>query len=298
MNLHALRLFYSVAETGSVTQAAKQLSISQPAVTSQIKKLEREIDCTLFVPKGRGILLTQSGAELAKQAKRLFSLEKEIESYVEQIREGSIGKLRIASTFLPANYLLPRWLSRFKQQFPKTEVEITTTNFQKACEQLINYEADIGLIGGTTEFGPFLKGTLLLEDDMLFVVNQKHKFASKHVALEEIVKEPFVFREEGSFSREKLISLCNLHNAGKPNMGVQINGLNETIRTVMEGYGVTFVSALEVNEYIARGDIAKVHVDKAVIKNPISLCVRTEDHLSPSALNFIQMIDSTDEYPL
>jgi len=81
MNLHALRLFYSVAETGSVTQAAKQLNISQPAVTSQIKKLEREIDCTLFVPKGRGILLTQSGAELAKQAKRLFSLEKEIESY-------------------------------------------------------------------------------------------------------------------------------------------------------------------------------------------------------------------------
>ena len=64
MNLHALRLFYSVAETGSVTQAAKQLNISQPAVTSQIKKLEREIDCTLFVPKGRGILLTQSGAPL------------------------------------------------------------------------------------------------------------------------------------------------------------------------------------------------------------------------------------------
>ena len=135
MNLHALRLFYSVAETGSVTQAAKQLSISQPAVTSQIKKLEREIDCTLFVPKGRGILLTQSGAELAKLAKRLFSLEKEIESYVEQLREGSIGKLRIASTFLPANYLLPRWLSRFKQQFPKTEVEIQCSASHLASPQ-------------------------------------------------------------------------------------------------------------------------------------------------------------------
>ncbi|MFV5338468.1 LysR family transcriptional regulator, partial [Bacillus paralicheniformis] len=163
MNLHALRLFYSVAETGSVTQAAKQLNISQPAVTSQIKKLEREIDCTLFVPKGRGILLTQSGAELAKQAKRLFSLEKEIELYVEQLREGSIGKLRIAATFLPANYLLPRWLSRYKKLYPGTDVEISTINYQKAIDQLVNYEADIGFIGGITEFSPLLKGELLFE---------------------------------------------------------------------------------------------------------------------------------------
>ncbi|MBZ5216544.1 LysR family transcriptional regulator [Bacillus paralicheniformis] len=297
MNLHALRLFYSVAETGSVTQAAKQLNISQPAVTSQIKKLEREIDCTLFVPKGRGILLTQSGAELAKQAKRLFSLEKEIELYVEQLREGSIGKLRIAATFLPANYLLPRWLSRYKQQFPKTEVEITTTNFQKACEQLINYEADIGLIGGTTEFDPFIKGTLLLEDDMLFVVNKNHRLASQYTTLEEVVKEPFIFREEGSLSREKLISLCTLHHVDKPRIGIQINGLNETIRTVMEGYGVAFTSSLEVNEYIDRGDIARVHVEQVDLKNPISLCIRRDDHLAPSASNFIQMIQTASYRP-
>ncbi|MFO6497059.1 MULTISPECIES: LysR family transcriptional regulator [unclassified Bacillus (in: firmicutes)] len=297
MNLHALRLFYTVAETGSVTQAAKQLNISQPAVTSQIKNLERDIDCTLLVPKGRGILLTQSGAELAKQAKRLFSLEKEIESYVKQLKEGSMGKLRIAATFLPANFLLPRWISQFKQLFPKTEVEITTTNFQKACEQLINYEADIGLIGGTTEFGPFIKGTLLLEDDMLFVVNKDHKLASQHTTLEEVVKEPFVFREEGSFSREKLISLCTLHHVDKPKIGVQINGLNETIRTVMEGYGVMFASALEVNEYMDRGDIATVHVEKINLKNPISLCMRREDYLSASAINFMQMMKTAPYTP-
>ncbi|MEK5499681.1 LysR family transcriptional regulator [Bacillus sp. FSL M8-0168] len=291
MNLHALRLFYTVAENGSVTGAANELKISQPAVTAQIKKLERDINCTLLVSKGRGILLTPTGVELAKQAKRLFSLEEEIESYLDQVKKGAIGKVRIVATYLPANFLLPKWISRFKQLYPETEVEISTMNYQKAIDQLINYEADIGFIGGMTEFSPLIKGRLLFEDDMLFVVNQKHKFASQHVTLEDIVKEPFAFREEGSFSREKLISLCSLHNAGKPNMGVQINGLNETIRTVMEGYGVTFASALEVNEYIARGDIAKIHVDKAVIKNPISLCIRTEDHLSPSALNFIQMID-------
>ncbi|MDI5791196.1 hypothetical protein PO124_30715 [Bacillus licheniformis] len=56
--------------------------------------------------------------------------------------------------------MLPRWLSRFKQQFPKRKLK-SRQRISKACEQLINYEADIGLIGGTTEFGPFLKGTLL-----------------------------------------------------------------------------------------------------------------------------------------
>ncbi|TKG98065.1 LysR family transcriptional regulator, partial [Peribacillus simplex] len=80
-----------------------------------------------------------------------------------------------------------------------------------------------------------------------------HKFTSKNTTLTEIVREPFVFQEKGSSLREKLVSLCKIYNVNKPIVGLQINGFNETIRTVIEGNGVTFVSSLEVNEYIARG---------------------------------------------
>ncbi|KGR76377.1 LysR family transcriptional regulator [Ureibacillus sinduriensis] len=290
MNLHALRLFHIVAEKGNVTRAAEELNISQPAVTAQIKKLEQEIGIILLAPRGRGILLTEAGIQLAKHTKRLFSLEAEIESYIEQYKNGSIGKLRIVATYLPANFLLPKWLARYKQRYPDVEVELTTTNSLKAIDQLINYQAEIAFIGGRRESHPLINRRELFEDEMWFVVHKNHKFASNKVTLAQIVREPFVFREEGSSVREKLVSLCKINNVNQPTVGLQINGLNETIRAVMEGYGVTFVSSLEVKEYIACGDVAKVNVDGIELKNPISICTRKGDGLSMPAHHVIQMV--------
>lgn len=290
MNLHALRLFHIVAEKGNVTRAAEELNISQPAVTAQIKKLEQDIGLILLAPKGRGILLTEAGIQLAKHTKRLFSLEAEIEAYIEQYKTGSVGKLRIVATYLPANFLLPKWLARYKQRYPDVEVELTTTNSLKAIDQLINYQAEIAFIGGRREFHPLINRRELFEDEMWFVVHKNYKFASKKVTLAQIVQEPFVFREEGSSVREKLVSLCKINNVNQPTVGLQINGLNETIRAVMEGYGVTFVSSLEVKEYIARGDVGKVNVDGIELKNPISICTRKEDGLSMPANHLIQMV--------
>lgn len=91
MNLHALRLFYYVAETGSVTKAAARLNISQPAVTSQIKKFEKDLGLPLFNPSGRGISLTSFGTELAKQAGNLFTYEEQMDEFVEDYRQGKKG---------------------------------------------------------------------------------------------------------------------------------------------------------------------------------------------------------------
>lgn len=76
MNLHGLRLFYEVAKQKSVTQAAKELSISQPSVTAQIKKFQQEEHVVLFIPDGRGIQLTPIGQELYLEAEKLFAIEK------------------------------------------------------------------------------------------------------------------------------------------------------------------------------------------------------------------------------
>ena len=91
MNLHALRLFHVIATTGSVTRAAELLNISQPAITAQVKKFEKELSLTLFKPQGRGIGLTQAGAELLPLAKRLFSVEQQIEQFCRDYRSGSRG---------------------------------------------------------------------------------------------------------------------------------------------------------------------------------------------------------------
>lgn len=87
MNLHALRLFYMVAKVGSVTVAAQQLKISQPAITAQIKKFEKENGVILFLPKGRGIYLSEIGEQLVKEADAIFKIEDRIETIIDNYKQ-------------------------------------------------------------------------------------------------------------------------------------------------------------------------------------------------------------------
>ncbi|AZS17837.1 LysR family transcriptional regulator [Paenibacillus lutimineralis] len=291
MNLHALRLFHTVASTGSVTQASKLLNISQPSITAQIKKFEKELQLPLLKPQGRGIALTDVGEELALLAGRLFAVEQQIEQFAEQYRNGTNGSIRIAATYLPAHFLIPAWLAKFKQQYEQVEIMITTTNSSDALKQLLNVEADIAIYGGIDEEYPdTIQKEELFQDELWFVVAPNHCYANQRVTLSEIIKEPFVMREEGSSTRERLLSLCRTYNVPAPTISLQFNGLHEAITAVIAGYGANFVSSLVVRDYVERGELSRVYVEGIQLKNTIAICTRKHEPLSAVAVNFIEVI--------
>jgi len=291
LNLHALRLFHRAAELGSVTKAAQQLNISQPAVTSQIKKLEREIGMTLLSPHGRGVFLTDAGVRLALDAGRLFALEREIEDTLEQYRLGHAGTLKIAATYLPANFLLPRWIARFKRENPQADVRFVTAGSAAVFELLLRYEADIAFIGGSQQDHPLLERSPWQEDEMWFVAHPDHRLADRETTLREIVREPFVFREVGSYSREQLLALCRVRRLPEPGIGLEMNGYNELIRVVADGYGIAFLSALEAREGIERGVLKRIYVQDVHVVNPIGLYTRKEP-LPTHAQRFLEFMSS------
>jgi len=292
LNLHALRLFLKAAELGSVTQAAQELNISQPAVTSQIKKLEKELGLQLLSPLGRGVRLTEVGARLASEAGRLFSLEGRIEAMLEEYRQGQEGTLRIAATYLPANFLLPRPIADFKRGHPTVDVALKTTGSNQIVDLLLRYEADIAFIGGgNRREHADLEGTPWLEDEMWFVVHQEHKLADKSVSLAELAEEPFALRESGSFSREQLFSLFRLRGLQPPRVGLEINGFSELIRVVSDGYGLAFLSALEAREAVERGSLRRIRVEDVRLTNSISLYTRKEP-LPAIAARFLEIFSS------
>jgi len=290
INLHALRLFLRVAELGSVTQAAQTLNVSQPAVTSQIKKLEKELGLQLMSPQGRGVRLTEAGARLAEDAGRLFALERQIETRLEEYRQGRAGTLRIAATYLPANFLLPRAVARFKREHTQADVVFATAGSTRAFELLLRYEADIAFIGGGNRIEhPELESQPWLEDEMWFVVHPKHRLADKKVLLAELAEEPFAMREQGSFSREQLTSLYNLRGLPSPVVGLEMNGFGELIRVVSDGYGIAFLSALEATDEVERGALRRIFVEDSLPTNPIRLYKRKEP-LPALAARFLEMM--------
>ncbi|QGQ94823.1 LysR family transcriptional regulator [Paenibacillus psychroresistens] len=289
MNIHALRIFHHAAKHGSVTSAAKALYISQPAVTIQIKKLEAELNLPLFYLKARRIQLTAAGEMLFTQTKRLFSLEHEIESYIDEYRNGKQGKLRIVATYLPANILLPQWVAEFKRSNENVEIIMTTANSRSAFDQLLNYQAEVAVVGGGWEEAG-IEWHYLFEDELWFIAPKDHKFANQEVSLSQIMKEPFIMREEGSSTRDRLFALCKTFNVSQPKVGLQFTGLNETIRAVIGGYGINLISALAVKEYIVRNEVARVYVKDVLLRRPLAICTRKGEFLSPSAAMFVEMI--------
>lgn len=291
MNLHALRLFHVIASTGSVTRASELLNISQPAITAQIKKFEKELDFALLKPQGRGIALTDAGERLAVLAKRLFAVEQQIEQFAAQRRDGMTGLIRIAATYLPAHFLLPAWIAKFKSHYEQVEMMITTTNSSDALNQLLNIEADLAIYGGLPEEYPdSVQTEELFRDELWFVVAPNHRLAGRSVTLFEMMREPFVMREEGSSTRERLFALCRTYNAPPPKVALQFNGLNEAISAVIAGYGANFVSSLVVREYVERGELCRVMVEGVHLENSIAVCTRKHEPLSAAAENFLAMI--------
>lgn len=298
MNLHALRLFHEIALTGSVTRASEALKISQPAITAQVKKLEKELGLVLLKPQGRGVALTDAGETAALLAKRLFAVEQQIEQYARDYASGLNGRIRVAATYLPAHFLMPAWIAMFKRQYEQVEMNIITTNSSEALGKLLQGEVDLAIYGGLPEDNPDTIGTEhLFRDELWFVVAPGHRYANQSIQLEDMMREPFVMREEGSSTRARLLSLCRTYNAPSPRIALQFNGLHEAIRAVIAGYGANFVSSLAVREHVERGELCRVNVKDVHLENTIAIWTRKNEPLSAAAQHFIDTIRKSPRLP-
>ncbi|MDO5517334.1 MAG: LysR family transcriptional regulator [Clostridium sp.] len=290
MNLHGLRLFYIVAEAGSVTAAAEQLRISQPAITLQIKKFERENNIKLFIPEGRGICLTDIGEQLFKEAKVIFNVETRIESMIDNYLNGKNRTLRIAGNYLASNYLIPKWAAELKKRDEDINIEINTMNTQTAIDKLMSYEADAAIIGSSAvKYTDKINISRIIEDELWFVVSPDNKFAGKSVKLEEIVSEPFIMREKGSHARVLLESICYAKGIRAPKISLEFNGLHETLMASMYGYGVNFCSSIAAGELVEMNRLVRVFVNDVKIKNEIYMCIRKDEELQPIIKEFISL---------
>ncbi len=295
VNLYGLKVFHYVAYMESFTRAAEILFISQPAVTMQVRKLEEELEVKLLEPRGRGVVLTPAGQDIAKIARRLVGIDRDVRRYTAKFKSGEVGKVMIAATYLPANYLLPAVLAESKQLYASLELELITATADKACQLLLNYDVDIAVIGGGAVDQKGLKKRVIRRDPLWFIVPKEHPLADKTVPLRELLKLPFIVREEGCSMREELFALCRANGLQLPDIGIQMSGLNETIRTVMSGYGAILASAMEVMDYVAQGKVARVRVNEAAgLTNQIAVYLREDGDLTPAVDKFYQRICSND----
>lgn len=290
LNLHALRIFTEVANCNSVTKAAQHLLLSQPAVSAQIRNLEIELGVKLITSKGRNIKLTEYGLRLYAQSKRLFACEADIENDLNLLKAGIRGKLRISATNLPSMTLLPNWIVEFLERYDSIQVELRKGNSRNTLDRLLNYECEIAVVaGGWDEFG--IRRKMLLEDKLCFIVANSHPLATQETTLRSLMQYPFVFREEGSSTQKRLVSLCVSESVELPKSVIRVDGLYESIQFVKAGYGAMLVPYLAVEDAVKRGELSIVAVRDVDLRLPIWICLRDNEDVNSVTEHFVSFME-------
>lgn len=238
--LQQLRLFDAVYRNQSYTRAARELFLSQPAVSIQIKRLEEQAGTSLFETVGKKIFPTSAGKAMFEASQDILNRVKLLKNTMEELKGEVTGPLQIA-VVTTAKYFMPHLLGQFLKNYPDVEPKLIFTNRAKVMDRLINNQDDFVIMGQIPDDGR-LEAHPFLENIIVPVASPSHPLAGKkNLPLESLKDVRFLMREPGSGTRlvfERLLE----------SKGVSIEhsmelGSSEAIKQgVMAGLGVSILS--------------------------------------------------------
>ena len=268
LNLHHLAVFHAVANSGNVTRAAEHLMVSQPAVSKQIKTLERAVGTTLLERHGRGILLTDAGRVLASHARSIFAMAEEAERALADLAALRGGTLAVGVTPTIGTYLLPDVLVYFRQRFPGIRVAVQTANAKTLSAALAEGAIEL-VLGDETVVSPQMQRRQFMLASFVAVAPASHRLSRKRqVTFADLASESMVVREpessEGWFVHRRLAELG--FAASQP---LELGSTEAIKRAVLGGLGIAVVPRLAVEGEIADRKLVVLRMPELSIARPL-----------------------------
>lgn len=199
-----LQVFHTVAKRLNFTKAAKELFITQPAVTRHIHELEQHFKVRLFERNGTRIRLSPAGKRLLQHTEVLFAVYRNLEFDMSTLTEGHSGRLMLGGSMTAAPYILPPILADFHSRYEDIGVSVVTGNTQFIEEALERKEIDLGIVEGHSR-NSSIQYTEFMKDEIVLVCNPSHPLAKRAaIRPDELLKIPLLLREPGSGTLEVL----------------------------------------------------------------------------------------------
>ncbi len=285
LELRHLRTFCKVAELGNFTKAAQVLHYTEAAVSQQIQALEKDLGVALFERTTRSVTLTLAGQRFYGFARKILELHQQALDSVRQVQAELTGEVRLAVSTIPGEHLLPPLLSDFRQRHPKVHLITIVSDSEGALSELIKNRADMGVVG-LKPHSPKLKAQVWWKDELVSVVPPKHRFALRpSVDIDELIKEPFVLREQGSGTRRALERALEKIGLSVSDLKIVLElGSTEAVKSaVMSGAGVTVLSRWAVEKDLKGRLLKFVPIKGLTIERHFYLVTNNRRALSPAA---------------
>ena len=262
IDLQKIETFLCAAEKLNISEAAKQLHLSQPTVSHQIKLLERELGNILFIRSNTGLQLTEAGKLLLPWARRLLHDTANLEAMMSSVQDVA-GELRIACSTTAGKYVLPQLAARFCLRYPGIHVKIPACAPERVTLDLLDGDAHLGVL--SREVGdPNLEIQEFFHDRITLIVPGNHRWAHRPaIEPSEILQEPVIMREPTSGTRSVVLEELAKHDISLEDLNIfmELGNAEAIVRTVAAGYGIAFVSELAAAYPLERGNIVDVRVE-------------------------------------
>ena len=298
MNLQHLRTLLTIVEQGSLSAAAHVMDISQPAVTKQVQRLEQEMEAALLVrgPQQQ-VALTPAGEQVLAFARDTLARFEALQERLALLKTVSQGKLAVAASTIPGEYLLPGLLAAFREQYPQTQVEVIIADTAEVARRVLADEAQVGFIGAVMD-RPGLRLERLVADEVVLAVPPHHPFAERRqVAVEELHGQPLVMREEGSGTRrsvEGALAMAGRALSDK-NIVLTLGSTQAVLQAVEQGLGLGFVSARAAARAHADGRLVCVRLDGVDLCRDLYLAYLPQRMADPMVAHFLAFTRSRYE---
>lgn len=285
--LSQLNIFLKVTQTQSITKAAEELHLTQPAVSIQLKNLQQQFDIPLTEVINQRIFITDFGKEIALAAEKILQEVYAINYKTSAFKGQLAGKLKISSVST-GTYVIPYFLSAFLKQHPDVELLLDVTNKAKVIESLEKNEVDFSLVSVIPE-NLSLNNLELIQNKLFVVGNMEEKYSNKSYDNSIFEKIPLIYREQGSGTRyvmEKFIKANKLPVKKK----MELTSNEAVKQAVIAGLGYSIMPLIGIKDELNSHELQIIPVKGFPIKSVWNLIWLQSKNLSPVASAFLEYL--------
>lgn len=272
MDTRQLASFCAVVDRKSFSQAAEQLGVTQPAVSLQIRSLEKRLGERLLDRSGRRVEPTEAGTRLYRNAQRMLALEQQLLEEVADEGDELRGRLEIGCSTGPGATVLPLLLCEFAAENSAVAISLSVNDTLHVIDLVAERRLELGVVGAAPRhravtFEPFF------QDQIVLAVPPSHRLAGKTVGLDDLRSEAVILMQEGAGVRQMVEDELRTAGLRLRDLGVKLElGLQESVKAaVAGGHGVTFISRSAIEPELAAGTLAAASVEGLAPTREISL---------------------------
>ena len=289
MNLNQLKIFYQAAKRGSLSLAARELFITQPAITKGIQRLQEFYDIKFIDYIGKKLILTDAGEVLYGIAEKIFELESQAEESIRDFQQRKRGYIRILSSESFGDYYLPHIMIPFSKAYPLVRISMNILPTDQVIEHTATLNNDLGFISYPVQHRKLLVREVL-KDQLVIITAPGHRLTRKRaIAPRDLEGELLIMHEKGSAPRRALEEYIRKNDLSV-RIHLEISSNNAIKRAVEEGLGAALISRRVVIEELRAGRLCAVSLSDPSMSRRFYMVHHKDKYISEPLQGFIDMV--------